>query len=107
MEQQKLPYANLILIFGIISIITCCCYGIVGLVFGITAWILAHRALKLHAEHSDQYEGVQTVKTGKILAIVGVVLNVIYLAIFLWFVSYFGWETLQNPDRMREIMEGI
>ena len=37
MEQQKLPNATLILVFGIISIVTCCCYGIIGLIFGVVA----------------------------------------------------------------------
>lgn len=31
MEQQKLPNATIILVLGILSIVTCCCYGIVGL----------------------------------------------------------------------------
>ena len=32
-QRQELPNSTLILIFGILSIIGCCCYGIVGLVF--------------------------------------------------------------------------
>ena len=49
MEQQKLPNSTLILVFGIISIVTCCCYGILGLIFGIIAVVLANKALKLYA----------------------------------------------------------
>ena len=47
MEQQKLPNATLILIFGIISIVTCCCYGL-GLIFGIVAIVMAGKAPKVY-----------------------------------------------------------
>ncbi len=32
MNEQKLPNATLVLVLGIISILGCCCYGIIGLV---------------------------------------------------------------------------
>ncbi|MGB0789195.1 MAG: DUF4190 domain-containing protein, partial [Marinirhabdus sp.] len=44
MEQQKLPNATLILVFGILSIVTCCCYGVLGLIFGIIAIVMAKKA---------------------------------------------------------------
>ncbi|MEC7264319.1 MAG: CCC motif membrane protein [Bacteroidota bacterium] len=105
MEQQKLPNATLILVFGIISIVTCCCYGVLGLIFGIIALILANKAMKLYAENPDMYEGIQNVKTGRILAIIGIVLNILTLAYMIWAISFFGWETLQDPQRMQEILE--
>ncbi len=105
MEQQKLPNSTLILVFGIISIVTCCCYGIVGLIFGIIALVLANKATKLYAENPDMYDGIKNVKTGKILAIIGIILNVLYLLFSLWAISTFGWEALQDPDQMRELLE--
>jgi len=105
MEQQKLPNATLILVFGILSIVTCCCYGVIGLVFGIIALILANKALRLHAENPERYEGAQTVKTAKILAIVGIILSGIYLLMSIWAISFFGWDALQDPQRMQEILE--
>ena len=38
--KQQLPNATLVLIFGIASIVTCFCYGILGLIFGIAKSIL-------------------------------------------------------------------
>ncbi|TXN35132.1 DUF4190 domain-containing protein [Flagellimonas hymeniacidonis] len=105
MEQQKLPNSTLILVFGIISIVTCCCYGVLGLIFGIIALVLANKATKLYMENPEMYEGFKNVKTGKILAIIGIVLNVLFLAYIIWAVSYFGWETLQDPERMQELLE--
>lgn len=105
MEQQKLPNATLVLVFGIISIVTCCCYGIIGLIFGIIALVLANKAIKLYAENPEMYEGIQNVKTGKILAIIGIILNVLTLLYFIWAISFFGWDTLQDPERLQEILE--
>lgn len=107
MEQQKLPNATLILIFGIVSIVTCCCYGILGLIFGIIALVLANKALKLYAANPEMYEGVQNVKTGRILAIIGIVLNLLFLAYIVWIYSTFGWDTMQDPDALREAIEDL
>ena len=38
MEKQKLPNATAVLVLGIASILTCCCYGIIGLILGIVAF---------------------------------------------------------------------
>ncbi|MER3376453.1 MAG: CCC motif membrane protein [Allomuricauda sp.] len=107
MEQQKLPNATLILIFGIVSIVTCCCYGILGLIFGIIALVLANKALKLYAANPEMYEGVQNVKTGRILAIIGIVLNILFIAYIVWIYSTFGWDTMQDPDALREAIEDL
>ena len=105
MEQQKLPNSTLILVFGIISIITCCCYGILGLIFGIIAIILANKAMKLYKENPELYTDVKNVKTGRILSIIGVVLNLIFLLYMIWAISFFGWDTLQDPQKLQEILE--
>ncbi len=105
MEQQKLPNSTLILVFGILSIVTCCCYGVIGLILGIVAVVLANKATKLYMENPEMYDGYKNVKTGKILAIIGIVLNVIYLLISIWAISTFGWDSLQDPERMREILD--
>ena len=80
-EQQILPNSTLILVFGILSIVSLCCFGITGLILGVIAIILANKATKLYIENPHGYTGFQNVKTGKILAIIGVVLNGIYILI--------------------------
>ena len=105
MEQQKLPNSTLILVFGIISIVTCCCYGVLGLIFGIIALVLANKATKLYAENPEMYDGIKNVKTGKVLAIIGIILNVIYLVMTIALYSTFGLETMQDPELMQEALE--
>jgi hypothetical protein len=102
MEQQKLPNATLILVFGILSIITCCCYGVIGLILGIVTLVLANKATKVYAENPELYTGFQNVKTGKILAIVGIVLNVIMLVYMIWILSVIGFAGLNDQELMQE-----
>ena len=103
MEQQKLPNSTLILVFGIISIVGCCFYGI-GLILGVIAIVLASKATKLYAENPDNYSGYSNVKTGKILAIIGVVLSLIYIILLVWVIMTFGWDTMQDQELMQERM---
>ena len=101
MEQQKLPNATLILVFGILSIVGCCFYGI-GIVLAIVALVLAAKASKLYAENPDGYTGFQNVKTGKILAIIGLILSALYLLLIIWLISTFGWDSMQDQELMQE-----
>ena len=102
MEKQKLPNATLILIFGILSILSCCCYGFVGIVFGVIAIVLANKATKIYLETPEDYTGYQNVKTGKILAIIGIILCAIYLLFVVGIVFMFGWEIFQDQELLQE-----
>ncbi|GFZ75867.1 hypothetical protein GCM10011531_00420 [Aquaticitalea lipolytica] len=105
MEKQQLPNSTLILVFGIISIVTCCCYGIIGLIFGIIALVLASKATKLYAANPDLYSDYNNVKIGKILAIIGLVLNAIYLLYIVWIFSTIGYEGIQ--EMQQEMMRNM
>ncbi|MGI9550592.1 MAG: CCC motif membrane protein [Aurantibacter sp.] len=105
MEQQKLPNGTLILVFGILSIVTCCCYGILGLIFGIIALVMANKAIALYKQNPEMYSDFGNVKTGRILAIIGIVLSSIYLLMSLWAISTFGLETLQDQELLQEKIE--
>ena len=96
MEQQKLPNSTLILVFGIISIVTCCCWGILGLIFGIIAIVLAKKATTVYLENPEQYTGYSNVKTGKILAIIGIILNLLYLIYMIWLFATIGMSGVMN-----------
>lgn len=103
MEKQKLPNATLILVFGIVSIVTCCCYGIIGLIFGIITLVLANSATKKYKKEPELYSGYSNVRTGKILAIIGVVLNLIYLLYVIYIFATIGYEGIL--EMQEELME--
>ena len=103
-QRQELPNSTLILIFGILSIIGCCCYGIVGLGFGIITMLMAQKATNIYNENPEMYNGYQNVKTGKILAVIGIVLSALVLIIGIVSLIIFGG--LEGIEEMqREMME--
>lgn len=100
MEKQTLPNSTLILILGICSLIGCCCYGVLGLILGIVAIILANSATKTYLENPELYTGYPNVKTGKILGIIGVVLSILFvICIVYMLIAFGGIEGIQEMQR--------
>lgn len=104
MEKQTLPNSTLILVFGILSILTCCCYGIIGLIFGIVALVMAKKAKEIYLAEPELYQGYGNVKTGRILAIIGIILSAIYLIGTIIALAFYGIEGIQEmqQEMMRE-----
>ena len=102
MEKQKLPNATVALVLGICSIVTCCCYGVIGLPLGIIAFILGNKAVKLNNQNPDEYEGVKNANAGKILGVVGIILNVVFISIIIYGLSIIGWDAFGDPELMQE-----
>lgn len=106
-ERQQLPNSTLILVFGILSIVGCCCYGVVGLVFGIIALLMARKATEIYAAEPERYIGYQNVKVGKILAIIGIVLSILVLIANIVVLIVYGFEGIEEMQReMWEQYEG-
>ena len=62
MENQKLPNATAVLILGILSIITCCCYGIFSVILGTIGIVLANKEVYKKGEYKFNEEITITVK---------------------------------------------
>lgn len=86
--QPNLPNATTALVLGIISIPTCFCMGITGMVCGIIAIILGSKAMKLYNQSPGVYSisSFNNANAGKICGIVGVCLSGL---IFIYFIAYF------------------
>lgn len=91
------------MILGIASILSCCFYGI-GLILAIVALVLAKKDTALYSQNPDGYSNYGQIKTGKILAIIGLVINAIYLLFAIWLIAMVGFENLQDQDAVRRIM---
>ena len=72
--KQELPNSTAVLVLGIISIFGCFCWGIVGLVLGIIALVLAGKANNL--------------KAGKVCAIVGTCLSALFFIMMLIYIVF-------------------
>jgi len=104
MEKQKLPNAVAVLVLGILSIPGCCFYG-VGLVFGIVALVLAKKDLALYHLDPSLYDGYSNLKTGRILAIIGIILSAVYILMLIALIATFGIAALSDQALMQERMQ--
>jgi hypothetical protein len=102
MEKQKLPNATAVIILGIFSILTCCCYGVLGIILGVVALVLAKKDTQLYLENPELYSNYSNIKTGKVLAYIGLVLSFIYLLLVIWMIATFGFEEMQDQELMQE-----
>ncbi|WP_313807295.1 CCC motif membrane protein [Flavobacterium sp.] len=106
-QKQKLPNATAVMILGVLSIITCCCYGIISILLGGVGMYLAKKDTDVYNQNPSMYTNFNNIKTGKILCIIGIVLGVLYLIYMIWIISYFGMDALQNPELMQEKMREL
>ena len=97
--QQPLPNATAVLVLGIISIVGCFCYGIVGAICGIIALILANKDMKLyHADPTAFTPGsFSNVKSGRVCAIIGLSLSALYLISVIIAIITIGTGILTDP----------
>ena len=99
MENQKLPNATAVLILGIFSILTCCCYGIFSIILGVVALVLANKDTKLYAKNPSVYTNYNNLKIGKILSIIGISLGVIYLIYVIVLFTTLGMEGIEQMQQ--------
>lgn len=102
MEQRSLPNATAVLILGILSIPGCCVYGF-GIVLGVIALVLAGKDKKQYLENPELYNNYSTLNTGRILAIIGIVLSAIYILIILGVVIFMGGNLEEFQSKMLEM----
>ncbi|MDI1255895.1 MAG: CCC motif membrane protein [Flavobacterium sp.] len=99
MEKQKLPNATAVLVLGILSILTCCCYGVLGLIFGIIAIVLAKKDKALYMENPELYSNYSNLNTGRILAIIGICLSAVYLLVNVYLLAVVGQEGITEMQQ--------
>ncbi|MHB0755317.1 CCC motif membrane protein [Polaribacter sp. M15] len=102
MERKNLPNATVSLVLGILSILTCLCYGVLGLPLGIVAFFLGNKALKINATDPDNFKGAGSAKAGKITGIIGIILNLVFLLAIVWLINKIGWDAFQDQEVMQE-----
>ncbi len=106
MEKQKLPNATAVLILGILSILGCCFYA-VGIIFSIIALVMAKKDMALYALNPEQYDNYGNLKTGRILAIIGLIINIIAIITTIAMIAFFGWAVIQDPVLFQEKIQEL
>jgi len=97
--QQNLPNSTGVLVLGILSIVFCFCYGLVGMVLGIIAIVLGNKANKLYNDNPNTYSesSYKNMKAGKVCAIIGVCLSSLYLVVIIIYIAIVGAALTAMP----------
>ena len=97
-----LPNATTVLVLGIISIVGCCCLGIVGFICGVIALSLANKDLTLYRANPGAYtEGsYKNVTAGRVCAIIGVVLSSLNIISIIVRLIIYGTVAISHPEQM-------
>lgn len=100
--QTALPNSSAVLVLGIVSIIGCFCYGIVGVICGIISLVLSAKDKKLYEQNPSSYTpgSYSNLKTGRICAIIGLALSAVYLIVIIIFLIIFGAAIISNPQEI-------
>lgn len=104
--QQSLPNSTAVLILGILSIVTCCCYGAIGLILAIVALILSKRDRGLYAANMSFYteSSFKNLNAGRVCAIIGLIFNILMILMMVGLVAYFGWDTVRDQEALQEAL---
>ena len=100
--QVSLPNATVVLVLGITSIVLCWCQGVVGLIIAIIALVLANKDTALYDANPGKYtEGsYNNLKTGRTVAIIGLVLAAIFLFMLIVGLMFLGLNFAFLPWEM-------
>jgi hypothetical protein len=89
-SKRPLPNATTVLVLGIVSIVTAFCYGIIGIVCGIIALVLAKKDMQMYKENPEEFDGYSNLNAGRICAIVGLSLGCLMFLIFIVYIIFFA-----------------
>jgi M penetrans paralogue family 26 len=102
MENRKLPNATAVLVLGILSILLCWCYGIIGLILSVIALLISRKDFSMYNAAPQDFDNYQNLNIGRILSIIGIVLNILVLAYLIWIISMIGMDAFSDPALLQE-----
>jgi|UniRef100_UPI0040478305 hypothetical protein len=106
MERQPLQYSTLIYVLAILGLPLCCCAGFGILPAGI-AYFIARSELKKFYLNPELYSNQDNIYTGKIIALIVMIINALYLGYIIYILYSLGWEVLQDPALLQERLKGF
>lgn len=100
--QQEVPNATIVLILGIASIVTCCCYGLPGLICGIIGLVLSGKGMAAYKMNPTAYtqSSYNNLNAGRICSIIGLSISVIYFIVVIFWIIIYGIAALANPEQL-------
>lgn len=99
-DKVAIPNSTGVLVMGIISIASCFCYGVPGLVLGIISLSLAGKGKRLYNANPDFYTeaSFKNLKAGQICAIIGTILSGLFILLIILYVFILGFAISSALD---------
>ena len=99
------------LVLGILSIVLCWCYGIIGMICAGIALYLANKDMQVYKQEPESYVNYANLNIGRILAIIGMVLSTIYLIFVIYMLVVVGEDGMEsfieNLQAKQDQMESV
>ncbi|MBT8263170.1 MAG: hypothetical protein KJO05_10135 [Bacteroidia bacterium] len=106
MEKQKLN-TTVVYILSIVGFL-CCCFAGLGIVPAAIAFFIANGKVKEWKANPENYENGNAMNTAKIIALVVLIINALYLAWSIYSIyAMGGWEAYMEESRRRMEEMGI
>jgi len=100
MEKQQLN-PTLTYVLSVLGFL-CCCFAGLGFIPSGIAFFIANGKLKEAKADPENYDGIKAMNTAKIVAIVVLVINLLYLIRIIYVISTVGWDEF-NEEMQRAI----
>lgn len=103
-NQRDLPNATTILVLGILSLVFCWCYGIIGLVLGIITVVMSGSQRKLYLGSPSEFteSSCRNVNSGRVCGIVAICISAFIMLIWiLLFCGIFTMAALSSSHLIR------
>jgi hypothetical protein len=106
--KQDLPNATAVLVLGIVSILGCFCWGVVGIISAIVALVLAKKDTVRYMAMPQLFtpSSYSNVKAGKVCAIIGLIFSLLYITIIIALIAIMGIAVLSNPQEIMRQWQG-
>ncbi len=97
--QIPVPNATGVLVLGILSIVFCFCYGIIGIILGIVGLVLANKAMAIYKINPNSFTlaSFNNLKAGRVCAIIGLILSSLYFVFLIIYVAIIGAALTSMP----------
>lgn len=89
-ERKSLPNATATLVLGILSIVSCFCYGLPGFIMSIVALAISGKSVRMYKENPDAWTDYGNLKAGRIMAIIGLCMSGVLLLFLILYIALIG-----------------
>lgn len=110
--SKNVPNGTAVLVLGILSIVMCWTYGVLGIVLGIVALVLHKKDKAVYLSNPSVYEqSFKNSKAGFICAIIGISTSVLFLIYIVALVVFFSAVAIStvggNLPEFQEAMQQL